>query len=170
MHLQLAWWARCIRESFPTHKGTGQLPRCFSYLLPSLDELHCDSLGQEKKLPGWFMARMRHELGSAGAKAARAAVDKRSQALAPYNLASGKTIPRYTGVSYFDTSAKLFGDDHDFQIMLFPAMLDAGILPPELCCALVANCEAASQLRQSVFALVRYSDAVLQPVHNNVVA
>lgn len=150
------------------HAGSGKLPLAYSYLIVSPDELHYDSLGHEKKIPQWFYAAMRATLGNAGAKSARAAIDARSQALPPFNLASGKTIPRYSGVSYFAAKAKLFGDDHDFQIALFPAMLDAGILPAPLCRGFVANCEAASLLRREVFALTRYDDAALLPVHDGV--
>jgi hypothetical protein len=137
-------------------------------MLYALDELHVESLGHEKKLPEWHAAAMHDTMGARAANLARALIDARSQALRPYVMASGKTIASFAGVSYFDSDSRLTGDDRDHQTALLPAMLDVGVVPPELCRAMVRNAEAEVLLRREVRRLRSFDDATLASIHERV--
>ena len=156
-----------MQESFPPCRDdeVGYIA-AGAYLLYCLDDLHVRSLGLLKKCQAWNDAAMTHAMGAAAARAARAAVDARSQAAPPYVKANGETVPRYAGVSYFAASAKMRAVDLDNMTAWLPAMLDADILPRELCRALVTNAEAACEVDRAVRRLVNYDHASLMPIHH----
>ena len=66
------------------------LPQSFAYLLPGFDKLHLDSLGHTKNLNVWHYSRMERDMGTAPAKRAREAIDKRSGDMRSYVRHNGK--------------------------------------------------------------------------------